>query len=128
MMFKCIVFLLLINLSWVQSGVQTAAGAEVRSLQLLCTSGPFGKDWPWLEQSMPLLSRLTIPNKINVLESRSLLQEQLGSNSAEDVPLLTSFDGHTFQFTGKPGSYYDLISADEHQVTSSHQPHLHSGL
>ncbi|BDA47593.1 hypothetical protein COCOBI_10-4420 [Coccomyxa sp. Obi] len=70
-MLKCIAYLLLINLSWAQSAVRTAAEAE----------------------------------------------EQPGSEFTEDVPLLTSFDGHTFQFTGKPGSYYDLISADEHQVT-----------
>lgn len=34
-MLKCIVYLLLVNLSWVQSAVQKAGEAEVRSLLLL---------------------------------------------------------------------------------------------
>ncbi|EIE23673.1 hypothetical protein COCSUDRAFT_41846 [Coccomyxa subellipsoidea C-169] len=44
-------------------------------------------------------------------------EEPWAAAMGDGYPVLTSFDGHTFQFPGRAGQYYDLISADEHQVT-----------
>ena len=34
-------------------------------------------------------------------------------------PMMTTFDGRTFEFLGDVGAYYNVISEKQHQVTDS---------
>ena len=35
-------------------------------------------------------------------------------------PMITGFDGRSFEFMGEPGSFYSLISEQRHQVRARH--------
>ncbi len=51
----------------------------------------------------------------------------MSSGSSAGDPIMTDFEGHTFEFMGEVGKFYDVISEKDHQVRnfSNYSSKLH---